>query len=462
MKVVTRFAPSPTGDLHLGSSRTALFNYLFAKRYNGEFLLRIEDTDVERSSKASLENILDGLKWLGLNYDGEIVYQSLRTTRYLEIAEYLVTIGKAYYCYTPKEEIEKLRNLAKENKETFIFESPYRDNSIQPDSNENRVIRLKAPKEGKTLVNDVVQGVVEIDNSMIEDTILVRSDNTPTYMLSVVVDDIDMGITHIIRGVDHLTNSFRQILIYKALDASLPIFCHIPLIHGSDGSKMSKRHGATSLLEYKKLGYLPETMLNYLLRLGWSHGDDEMINKDDAISWFNLENIGKSPSRFDENKLSNLNFYYINKKTDIELLGIIKENLDSKLDDISFNSINKALKSIRERSRSIIELINIASFYIIGTDVNFDENSKNILKSTDKNLIVSLIEKLNLIESFNVDNIKEIAQDIASQYSVKLSSIMIPTRILMTGKEVSPSIFEMMDIVGKSETIKRLKQINVY
>jgi glutamyl-tRNA synthetase len=461
MKVITRFAPSPTGDLHLGSARTALFNYLFAKRHNGKFLLRIEDTDIERSTKESLNNILEGLEWLGLKYEGDLMYQSLRTQRYLDIAKKLVSLDKAYYCYTSKDEIENLRAQAKEKKETFIFQSPYRDIKKLPDHDAKPVIRLKSPRLGKTILNDIVQGRVEIENSTIEDTILVRSDGNPTYMLSVVVDDIDMGITHIIRGVDHLTNCFRQVLIYNALEVELPIFCHIPLIHGSDGAKMSKRHGATSLLEYKKLGYLPETMANYLLRLGWSHGDDEIINMDNAILWFDLEHIGKSSSKFDEKKLSHLNSYYLNIKSDEEIFDIIKTSLSQDIDSFSLSCVKKALKSIRERAKSITELIALASFYTKGFALEIDEPSKNILSSIDPSIISDLIEQIKNTENFDIDAIKNIIQNIAIKYELKLPLIMNPVRVLMTGQQNSPSIFEMISILGKEETIKRLQRINL-
>jgi glutamyl-tRNA synthetase len=459
MKVVTRFAPSPTGDLHLGSARTALFNYLFSRRNNGKFLLRIEDTDRERSTQKSLENILEGLNWLGLKHDDDIVYQSLRTEKYLEVAKKLVNLDKAYYCYTSKEEIENLREESKQNKETFIFQSPYRDSKISPRADQKPVIRLKTPKTGKIILEDLVQGRVEIDNSNIEDTILVRSDGTPTYMLSVVVDDIEMGITHIIRGVDHLTNCFRQILIYKALDARLPIFSHIALIHGEDGAKMSKRHGATSLLEYKKLGYLPETMLNYLLRLGWSHGDDEIISLENAISWFDLEHIGKSPSRFDQTKLSNLNFYYINQKSDHELLEIIRNNIEKDIDEESFTCIKQALKSIKERSKTLLDLIDLASLYFIGFKVEL-QDIHNI--PIDQNVIKDLIAQLQGLYILNQEAVKSLMQDMVSKHNIKLSSLMGQIRILMTGQQNSPSIFEMISIVGKNEAIRRLTQIDEY
>jgi len=458
MKVITRFAPSPTGDLHLGSARTALFNYLFAKRHGGKFLIRIEDTDKERSTEASLHNILDGLNWLGCHYDGDIIYQSSRIKRHVEMANYLVTIDKAYYCYTSKEEIEKLREESKQKKETFIFQSPYRNGEIKPDNNIKPVIRLKVPQTVTTILEDAVQGNIEIDNSEIEDTILMRADGTPTYMLAVVVDDIDMEITHIIRGADHITNSFRQILIYKAFNKKLPIFAHIPLIHGSDGAKMSKRHGATSLLEYKELGYLPETMLNYLVRLGWSHGNDEIISLNEAIEWFGLEHIGKSPSRFDKNKLDNLNFHYINAKTDEELVKLIKENINIKIDEISFINIKKALKSIKERSKSIKDLISLAKLYIIGFDIEIDEDNVNIAKK-DKLILEEVINQIQKLDNIDSDIIKKIVQNIADKNEVKLQDIISPIRILMTGKQNSPSIFEMIFILGKDETIRRLKKL---
>ncbi len=458
MKVITRFAPSPTGDLHLGSARTALFNYLFAKRYGGKFLLRIEDTDIERSTEASLHNILDGLKWLGCNHDGNIIHQSSRIKRHLEVANYLVSIDKAYYCYTSKGDIEKLREESHQKKETFIFNSPYRDKLVKP-TNAKPVIRLKAPNTGTTILEDAVQGKIEVNNSEIEDTVLVRADGTPTYMLAVVVDDIDMEITHIIRGADHITNCFKQILIYQAFNKKLPVFAHIPLIHGSDGAKMSKRQGATSLLEYQELGYLPEAMLNYLLRLGWSHGNDEIISIIDAIEWFDLEHIGKSPSRFDESKLSNLNSHYINTKTNEDILKIIKSKIP--IDSMSAISIEKAIKSIKERSKSIKDLINFAKLYIIGSNIEIDKNNIDII-TKDKIILKSVISHIEKLDDIDQDIIKITMQNIADKNGVKLQAVISPVRILMTNMQNSPSIFEMISILGKDETVKRLKRIELY
>ncbi|MFT5703531.1 MAG: glutamyl-tRNA synthetase, partial [Rickettsiales bacterium] len=307
MKIITRFAPSPTGFLHIGGARTALFNYLFAKKNGGEFLLRIEDTDQKRSTPEAVEAILEGLSWLGLKNDGEIVFQSKNIQRHKEVALDLLRQGKAYYCHTSAEELASLRQEAETKGEVFRFKSPWRDKIAPESEGVKPVIRLKSPNQGQTIINDLIRGEITIDNSELDDLVILRSDETPTYMLAVVVDDFDMKISHIIRGEDHLTNSFRQQTIYDAMNWQVPKFAHVPLIHGPDGAKMSKRHGATSVIDYNEMGYLPEAMRNYLLRLGWSHGDDEIISDEQALEWFNLDHIGKSPARFDFAKLDNLN-----------------------------------------------------------------------------------------------------------------------------------------------------------
>jgi glutamyl-tRNA synthetase len=307
MKIITRFAPSPTGFLHIGGARTALFNYLFAKNNGGEFLLRVEDTDQKRSTNEAVDAILEGMDWLGLKHDGEIVFQSKNIDRHKQVALELLEKGEAYYCYTSAQELEEMRNEAEKKGEVFKFKSPWRDKTPSQKTDVKPVIRIKSPKQGETIINDLVQGEVRVANSELDDLVLLRSDETPTYMLAVVVDDHDMEISHVIRGDDHLTNAFRQKIIFDAMGWKAPEFAHIPLIHGSDGAKMSKRHGATSVMEYKAMGYLPEALRNYLLRLGWSHGNEEIISDAQAIEWFGLDHVGKSPSRFDFAKLDNLN-----------------------------------------------------------------------------------------------------------------------------------------------------------
>jgi glutamyl-tRNA synthetase len=311
MSVVVRFAPSPTGYLHIGGARTALFNYLFAKHNSGKFLLRIEDTDEKRSTNEAIDAILQGLDWLGLKHDGDFVLQSKNLARHKEVAQKLLENNQAYLCYTSAEELDDLRQKAEAKKEVFRFKSPGRDKVQSQASDVKPVIRIKAPLDGEMVIRDLVQGEIRVKNSELDDLVMLRGDGTPTYMMAVVVDDFDMGITHIIRGDDHLTNAFRQKVIYEAMGWRVPEFAHIPLIHGPDGAKLSKRHGATSVIEYKDMGYLPEAMRNYLLRLGWSHGDSEIISDAQAIEWFNLDKVGKSPSRFDFTKLKSFNKHYI-------------------------------------------------------------------------------------------------------------------------------------------------------
>ena len=456
MSVITRFAPSPTGNLHIGSARTALFNYLYSRRHGGKFLLRVEDTDKGRSKKKFLESILDGLQWLGINYDDQIIYQSDNQNKHLAIAQRLLELGQAYYCYMSKEEIDQKRDKALSKKESFVFDSPYRHGDLIPDNSLKPVIRLKTPHDGQVILNDMVQGEVKIDSADIEDTILVRSDNSPTYMLAVVADDIDMGITHIIRGVDHLTNSFRQCLIYNALGQTVPVLSHIPLIHGQDGAKLSKRHGATSVLEYKEMGYLPEAIINNLLRLGWSHGDDEIILLENAKKWFNLENIGKSAAKFDTTKLDFLNSYYIKGKDDGDLMIILKDMMPN-CSNKSYSNIMRALPSIKTRAKTLNKLANIAKLYIDNYEIQLSEEQINILQPHYHKIIQSLINDLERCDILDNNSVQIMLKSVSEKYSEKFGNFMKIVRLLLTGLENTPSIFEMISIIGTNETIRRLK-----
>ena len=461
--VITRFAPSPTGFLHIGSARTALFNYLFARHHNGKFLLRIEDTDNKRSTKEAVDAIFSGLKWLGLNWDGEVIFQSKRNEIYKKAALKLLTEGKAYYCFTPQEEIEKQRQTALENKQHFIFNSQWRnkDPSIHPPTDIKPVIRLKTPRAGSITIHDTLQGDVVIENSHIDDMVLLRADGTATYMLAVVVDDHDMGITHIIRGDDHLTNAARQIAIYNAFGFNVPSMTHIPLIHGTDGSKLSKRHGALSVDAYKDMGYLPESLCNYLLRLGWSYGDNEIISMDQAIKWFNLNSLGKSPAKLDFAKMNSLNAYYL-RTLDNEILisktvEILKQNYQVSKQEINY--IKQAMPSLLVRSETLLYLAHLAKIYLINSPIIYQEDAKKIIENCNKELINQVIESLTNLENFKKDSLQSKFKEIATKNGLKLNELMKPVRALITGMTASPSVFEIAEILGKENILKRLKII---
>lgn len=461
MNVITRFAPSPTGFLHIGGARTALFNYLFAKHYGGKFLLRIEDTDKARSTQEAVNAIFSGLKWLGLEWDGEVLFQSQRNDLYKRTALKLLADGGAYYCFTPQEEIDRLRSIAMEKKQHFIFQSRWRDatpsdypKDIKP------VIRLKAPQNGQTIIHDTLQGDVIIENSHLDDMVLLRSDGSSTYMLAVVVDDHDMQISHIIRGDDHLTNAARQILLYKSLGWVVPTMTHIPLIHGTDGAKLSKRHGALGVQSYKEMGYLPEALCNYLLRLGWAHKDDEIISRKQAIEWFDLEALGKSPARLDFAKMSNLNAHYLRQIDDELLTKMITETLQQNMqvtkEEIGY--IEQAMPSLKIRSTTLLELEILAKMYLVNSPMTYSDEAKNIINNCDQNLLVHIVKELENLQNFDKDSIQITLKEIAKNKDMKLGDLMQPIRALITGQVVSPSVFEIAAIIGKNHSIARLQQ----
>lgn len=460
MTIITRFAPSPTGDLHIGGARTALFNYLFAKHHNGKFLLRIEDTDHERLSEKSISGITSGLKWLGLNWDSEPLFQSERKKRHQDVAEHLLSIKAAYYCFTPQEEIQKQRDEAKDKKQHFIFHSPWRDaKPADYPKGQLPVIRLKAPRLGQTTIKDHVQGEITVDNDHLDDMVLLRSDGTPTYMLAVVVDDHDMGVTHVIRGDDHLNNALRQALIYEAMDWNIPELVHIPLIHGPDGSKLSKRHGALGVMAYKEMGFLPEALNNYLLRLGWSHGDDEIISKKQAIEWFDIKGLGKSPARLDFDKMYNINSYYIkNSSPDFLLQHILKilEQQGYKLQQYDDNLILKAIPEMVTRAKTTIELAEMAKIFVTKT-IKPNEEAKEVLENTNQELVRLVINSLKGIDDFSKEVIQGTLKELASEQQMKIGELMSPVRALITGQVNSPSVFAIMAIIGKEQTLARLK-----
>ncbi|MDX1975431.1 MAG: glutamate--tRNA ligase [Rickettsiales bacterium] len=453
MAIVTRFAPSPTGFLHIGSARTALFNWLYAKHHGGKFYLRIEDTDRARSTQPAIDAILDSMTWLGLEWDGDAVYQFARASRHAEVAHELVKQGKAFHCYTTAEELEQFRAANPNAK----FRSPYRDGSTVSGSGPS-VIRLKAPLDGETTVQDKVQGAVTVKNSELDDMVLLRSDGTPTYMLAVVVDDHDMGVTQVIRGDDHLTNTFRQLMIYDAMGWKAPDFAHIPLIHGPDGAKLSKRHGALGVEAYRDMGYLPEAICNYLLRLGWGHGDDEIISREQAIEWFDLDGVGKSPSRFDFAKLENVNGHYLREASDERLAGLTAKQL--KIDHkAGLELLTKAMPGLKQRAKNVNELAENASFYITARPIACDDKAKEILDKGGREMIKALLPQFEALNEWSHDSIQALCRQFSEQSGQKLGNIMQPLRAAITGKTTSPSMFEVMEILGKSETIGRLSDV---
>jgi glutamyl-tRNA synthetase len=459
MTVITRFAPSPTGYLHIGGARTALFNYLFAKHHGGQFLLRIEDTDRLRSTPEAVNAILDSMTWLGLKWDGETVYQFARADRHATVARQLLTEGKAYYCYCSPEELEQMRADAKANNLPPRYNGLWRDRDpSEAPAGVAPVIRFKALQDGETVIEDMVQGTVRIQNSQLDDMILLRADGTPTYMLSVVVDDHDMNITHIIRGDDHLTNAFRQHHLYQSCQWNVPQFAHLPLIHGPDGAKLSKRHGALGTENYRDLGFLPEAMCNYLLRLGWSHGDEEIISRDQAIAWFDTDSIGRSPARFDMAKLTNLNAHYIREADNTRLMElsqpVIEEKLGRKLAVAEFERITFGMTGLKQRAKTIIELADNALIYVRLAIP--DEKAQKFITDASKTLVKEVIQDLGQTDNFTEHDLDAKIRETAERLGEKLGNIAQPLRVALTGSTVSPSVFEVMAVLGKHESLQRL------
>lgn len=455
MSIRVRFAPSPTGVLHIGSVRTALFNWLFARHNKGKFLLRIEDTDKLRSTKENSDLILEILRWLDIDWDEEPVIQSTRLQRHIEVANNLIKEGRAYYCYCTPEELALKKEQALKAGKSYKYDGTCRERQDKPEGI-SPVIRLKADVSGKTTVNDMVQGEVTVENAQLDDLVLVRSDGSPTYMLSVVVDDHDMGITHVIRGDDHLTNTFRQIQIYKACGWGIPTFGHIPLIYGPDGAKLSKRHGAVSAKDYRELGYLPETICNYLLRLGWSHGNDEIISREQAIEWFDFNSVGKSPSRFDMAKLQNLNMHYMKERDNASLLECMLSLSDPNITQMQKENILKGLDSLKSRAKTIVDLNESAQVYI-SAPINFEDTCTKY--ASDRHL--ELLEKvIKIIEDLSPLEEKELCsrvKELANENNVKLVEIAQAIRAALCGKLVSPSVFEIIAILGKDDSVTRIQ-----
>ncbi|WP_050931935.1 glutamate--tRNA ligase [Aestuariivita boseongensis] len=457
--VVTRFAPSPTGYLHIGGARTALFNWLFARGRGGKFLLRIEDTDRARSTPEATEAILQGLSWLGLDWDGEPISQFARADRHAEVAHQLLAEGKAYKCFSTQEEITAFRDAARAGGKSTLFRSPWRDADPATHPDAPFVIRIKAPQDGATVIRDRVQGDVTIRNDQLDDMVLLRSDGTPVYMLAVVVDDHDMGVTHVIRGDDHLNNAARQMMIYDAMGWDIPVWAHIPLIHGPDGKKLSKRHGALGAEEYQKMGYPAAGMRNYLARLGWSHGDDEFFTDAQAREWFNLDGIGKSPARFDLKKLENLSGQHIAAADDAalrqELEAYLAASGQPALKTAQADDLERAMYCLKDRARSFPELIEKAHFILTQRPITPDEKAAKALDTVSRGILSELTPQLQSA-SWSRNDLEAALNAFAEARGTKFGKLAGPLRAALAGRSVTPSVFDMMLLLGREETLARL------
>ncbi len=464
--VVTRFAPSPTGFLHIGGARTALFNWLYARGRGGRMLLRIEDTDRERSTQAAIDAILDGLGWLGLDWDGEAVYQFSRAARHREVAEGLLASGGAYLCYASQAELDDMREKARQEGRTRLYNGGWRErHPSEAPVGAKPVIRLKACTTGETAIDDQVQGRVVWQNEHLDDLVLLRSDGTPTYMLAVVVDDHDMGVTHIIRGDDHLTNAARQKQIYDALGWDAPVMAHIPLIHGPDGSKLSKRHGALGVDAYRAMGFLPAAVRNYLVRLGWSHGDQEMFSTEEMVAEFDLPQIGRSPARFDFAKLENLNGHYLRTASDRDLLAAIEgllphiangAELAAKLDPAMKEKLIAAMPGLKERAKTLIELIDQARYLYADRPLPLDDKARALLTHDARLILGELGHFLREVEPWTAAATEAGVRSFSERRNVKLGAVAQPLRAALTGRTTSPGIFDVLAVLGKSECLARI------
>jgi glutamyl-tRNA synthetase len=460
--VVTRFAPSPTGYLHIGGARTALFNWLYARGRGGRFLLRIEDTDRARSTPEATEAIFAGLRWLGLDWDGDAVSQFARAPRHREIAGEMVARGTAYRCYATKEEVDAAREKARAEKRPLGFESPWRDaNPATAPAGEPHVIRLKAPREGETRVADAVQGEVAWSNAQLDDLVLLRSDGSPTYMHAVVVDDHDMGVTHVIRGDDHLTNAARQTLIYRAMGWTCPVFAHLPLIHGPDGAKLSKRHGALGVEAYRDMGYLPAAMRNYLARLGWGHGDDEYFSDAQAIAWFDLDGIGRAPARFDFAKLEDLNGRHMRDSDDAALLAAITENFAAQhrppIAPETAAKLLQAMPGLKPRAKTLNELVDLAYYIFANRPLTFDEKARALLTPEARDILGKLTPLLEDVTEWTSAILEDKVRAFAEDEGLKLGKVAQPVRAALTGRATSPGVFDVLETLGKDECLARLR-----
>jgi glutamyl-tRNA synthetase len=457
---VTRFAPSPTGYLHIGGARTALFNWLFARHHGGNFLLRIEDTDRARSTEPAIAAIFDGLEWLGLGGDEPPVFQFARSDRHAEVAHALLAAGHAYRCYLTQEELAARRERAQAERRPFRIDSEWRDAS--PDqwpADQPWVVRIKAPREGENVIEDLVQGRVTVRNEEIDDFVVLRSDGTPTYMLAVVVDDHDMGVTHVIRGDDHLNNAFRQLTIIRAMDAIEggwpdPVYAHVPLIHGADGAKLSKRHGALGVDAYRdEMGILPEALFNYLLRLGWGHGDDEIITRDQAVEWFDIAHVGKSPSRFDLAKLQNLNGHYLREADDARLADLVAARMAGNPDR---TLLARAMPVLKVRARDLDELAQGAAFLFARRPLAIDDKAAALLTPESRDLLARLASRLAADDDWTSAALEASLKQIAGEWGLGLGKLAQPLRAALTGQTTSPGIFDVLVLLGREESLARI------
>jgi glutamyl-tRNA synthetase len=461
--VVTRFAPSPTGFLHIGGARTALFNLLFARAHGGKFLLRIEDTDKARSTQEAIDAILDGMTWLDLHWDGETVFQSQRVARHVEVAEAMLASGHAYRCYATPEELTALREQQRATKQPLRYDGRWRDRTDWPEG-QSYALRLKAPRDGETVIDDLVQGRVTVQNSELDDMILLRSDGTPTYMLAVVVDDHDMGVTHVIRGDDHLNNAFRQLGIIKAMGWPEPAYAHIPLIHGADGAKLSKRHGALGVDAYRdELGMLPEAVGNYLLRLGWGHGDAEIISREQAIEWFDIGGVGRSPSRFDLKKLENLNGHYLREADDGRLAALagprVAALIGRALAPDEQALVVRAMPELKPRAKTLDEIAEGATFLFAARPLALDEKAIALLQGDALTLLGKTHDALAAVSDWTAGPIEEAVRQVAEEAGIGLGKVAQPLRAALTGRTTSPGIFDVLVLLGRGESLARLADL---
>jgi glutamyl-tRNA synthetase len=465
--VITRFAPSPTGYLHIGGARTALFNWLYARAKGGKMLLRIEDTDQARSTEGAILAILDGLRWLELDWDGEPVYQLARAERHREVALELLAKGKAYRCYASPQELEAMRETARAEGRSPGYDGTWRDRDHQEaPPGVPPAIRFKAPRDGETIIDDQVQGQVTFANKDLDDLVILRSDGTPTYNLSVVVDDHDMGITHVIRGDDHLTNAARQTQIYKAMSWGTPIFSHVPLIHGPDGAKLSKRHGALGVDAYRAMGYLPAALRNYLVRLGWSHGDDEIMSTAQMVEWFDLGAIGRSAARFDFAKLENLNGHYLRETPDQEIVERLKAlvpelpngaELASKFGPEGWTKLERAMPGLKERAKTLVELVDRAGYLFATRPLPIDDQAAKLLDAPGRAMLADLLPSLEAVEPWMAERVEGCVRAFAEETGRKLGKVAQPLRAALTGKTTSPGIFDVLEVLGRDESIARIR-----